>query len=193
MTYDLQDYKIVAQLQEQAAHGSRSATAMLYSRFHGMLLAAVHKASPHHIDEDLLAEAELAFMIAVHEYDVSRGIPFSAYAKIKVTGGLRTARRREWKYQQRELRQPDSTHSWILDTMPDIRSGTQSALLRLELDQALSSLTSQERRLLYLLYTAGSNLTEAAVHLHISHQRASTVKKRALSKLKQALQYNKYF
>jgi RNA polymerase sigma factor (sigma-70 family) len=192
MTYDLQDYQTAARLQEKAAHGSQTATALLCSQFHAMLIAAVHKVSPHHIDEDLLAEAELAFMTAIREFDAARGIPFPAYAKIKVTSSLRTAQRREWKYQQRELRQTDR-HDWLLAAIPDTSDQQQAALLRLDLAQALSGLTRQERQLIYLLYAAGDNITEAAAALHISHQRASTVKKSLLLKMRLALQHNKYF
>ena len=177
----------IAELQARAAHGEQAATDELCASFQGMLINACHALSPHAKDEDLLAEAEIAFLDAIASYDARREVPFPAYAKRKVWGSLATYLRRERKYLGREVRQIEAEGDWIADNVPDERNGIRDAGMRLDLAAALRRLSPRERRLLRLSVWEGCTLREAAAELGITHQWASQLRRGALAKLRAML------
>ena len=133
--------------------------------------------------EDATAVAAEELVRSVLAFDVSRGVPFAAFAKVRVYGAVSHLFRAAAIRWQREC-VPETAEA-TERVADDCTLGASEA--RLTLAPLLSALTDDERRVLRLLYEGGRTRYEAGELLGVSQSKVSRVKRQALSQMKGAL------
>lgn len=135
------------------------------------------------IAEDATAAAMEELVRSVLAFDAERGVPFAAFAKVRVYGAVSHLFRK-------------ASARWGRECVPETAEATErvaddgtlgASEARLTLAPLLSALTDDERRVLRLLYEEGRTTYEAAELLGVSQSKVSRVKRQALSQMKGAL------
>jgi RNA polymerase sigma factor (sigma-70 family) len=112
------------------------------------------------------------------EYDPSRGVPLSAFERLRILAGARTRYRQEWRY---------ALHCGSsFDTEQDDRwvdDAASSATAREPLADALAQIPEVDRRLIQQLFWAESTEAAVARQLGISQQAVSKRKAAVLKQL----------
>ncbi|MDD6127599.1 MAG: sigma-70 family RNA polymerase sigma factor [Veillonellaceae bacterium] len=135
------------------------------------------------IAEDATAAAMEELVRSVRAFDVTRVVPFAAFAKVRVYGAVSHLFRK-------------ASARWARECVPETAEATErvaddgtlgASEARLTLAPLLSALTDDERRVLRLLYEEGRTTYEAAELLGVSQSKVSRVKRQALSQMKGAL------
>ncbi|GGJ11425.1 hypothetical protein GCM10010885_20890 [Alicyclobacillus cellulosilyticus] len=142
---------------------------------------------------------------AMHDYDPDQGVPFSAYAQMRVRGAmfdelrksdpLTRAQRLALKQQAHEAYrtqwvslEADERTEWIID---DHTISPEEAAVRAdeiaELNRAIAKLTRQEQLVLALVFNEGLTLAETADVLELSRSRVSTIYHNAIKSLRGSL------
>lgn len=191
-----------------AAAGDQQALAELVTQYAPLLRGEAGRNWLPYLSEDLQGIAQLYFLDAVKTFDPARGVPFAAYLKRKIHGGISTfaaaerrRRRREMKPEdfrpsRREEYREDSGGS-VWDAVFEAAAGLEAYSLdvdayarvdvRESLKEAFRHLTDREREILVSVYVSRKSLRETAEHLGLCQQRISQLKKRLLEKLRRAL------
>ena len=122
--------------------------------------------------------------------DAALGIPFAAFAKARVYGDLRTLARRVIRTWQREATVDDRREEGFWELIED--ESAAAALTRYErqatLAAAMRALTERERAVIRLLYFNEATQTAAAAELGVSQQAVAAIKKRAIGKMREAVE-----
>lgn len=135
------------------------------------------------IAEDATAAAMEELVRSVLAFDAGRGVPFAAFAKVRVYGAVSHLFRK-------------ASARWARECVPETAEATErvaddgtlgASEARLTLAPLLSAFTDDERRVLRLLYEEGRTTYEAAELLGVSQSKVSRVKRQALSQMKGAL------
>ena len=132
----------------------------------------------------------MSFVRAVRDYDAAQGVPFAGFAKARVYGNLRTLARRVIRTWQREATVDDRREEGFWDSIED--EDAARALTRLErrsmLAAALRALSERERDVITRLYFQNETQKTAAAALGLTQQAVAAIKKRALKKMKEAIE-----
>ena len=191
-----------------AAAGDQQALAELLVQYAPLFRAEAGRNWLPYLSEDLQGMAQLYFLEAVKTYDPKRGVPFAAYLKSKVHGGISTFAAAERRRRQREMK-PEDYHPAKGEQAPGAEAGNvwdavfEAAAgleayshdldtyarveVRESLKEAFKHLTDREREILVSVYVSRKSLRETAEHLGLCQQRISQLKKRLLEKLRRAL------
>ena len=174
-----------------AARPNPSASMMrLLTQYEPLLRRAAGQAHFRTIHDDALAEACVSFVRAVRDYDAAQGVPFAGFAKARVYGNLRTLARRVIRTWQREATVDDRREEGFWDSIED--EDAARALTRLErrsmLAAALRALSERERDVITRLYFQNETQKTAAAALGLTQQAVAAIKKRALKKMKEAIE-----
>lgn len=173
-----------------AREGASDAMMELVTRYEPLLRRAAGQAHFASIRDDALAEATVSFVRAVRDYDDAAGVPFAGFGKARVYGDLRTLARRMIHTWQREATVDDRREEGFWDAIED--EGAAEDLTRLErasmIAVALRVLTERERDVIERLYFRGHTQKEVAAALGLTQQAVAAIKKRALGKMRAALQ-----
>ena len=172
-----------------AQAGDSTAMMQLLMQYEPLLRRAAGQPHLASIREDALAEGYVSFVRAVHDYDLSQGVPFAGFVKARVYGDLRTLFRRTCKVWQREAAVDERREEPFWDLIED--PSAAAAMTRLErqaaLVPALRALTPRERDVVQLLYRDERTQKETAAALGITQQAVAATKRRALAKMRQVL------
>jgi len=189
-----------------AAGGDRQALALLVARYAPLVLAAAHRNRLPYLAEEAHSVAQLYFLEAVKRYEPERGVPFGAFAKGVVHGGISTFAAAEKRRRERELRPEDyaategsrgeggSVWDAIFEAADSLgfSQGGQDVYARVELRetirQAMADLTCNEREVLVSVYVQQRTLQETADRLGVALLTVKRLKKRLLEKLRAAFQ-----
>jgi RNA polymerase sigma factor (sigma-70 family) len=126
--------------------------------------------------EEVAAEAAIAALLAVTDFDPYRGVPLGCYVRMRVLGHALARYRREWLYGTRcSSHRADRERADPPDTsVPGAGE---------EMVQALESLPEADRWLIRRLFWDGRSQAEVAEEMGISQQAVSKRKRRVLKHL----------
>lgn len=186
-----------------AARGDSQALAGLVARYAPLVLAEAHRNRLPYLTEEAHSVAQLYFLEAVRRYEPERGVPFGAFAKSIVHGGISTFAAAEKRRRERELR-PDDYASGegrgepsgsVWDAIYEAAGGPfPDAYAQVELREtlrlAMENLSSGEREVLVCVYVQQRTLQETADRLGVALLTVKRWKKRLLEKLREALRGN---
>ena len=88
---------------------------------------------------------------------------------------------------QKPIFQKDGQEIRLMDKLPQEESGEEKMLDHMLLDQLLSELGSQERRLIYLRYFAEQTQSQVGEELGISQVQVSRLEKKILRQMREKI------
>ena len=88
---------------------------------------------------------------------------------------------------QKPIFQKDGQEIRLMDKLPQQESGEEKMLDHMLLDQLLSELGSQERRLIYLRYFAEQTQSQVGEELGISQVQVSRLEKKILRQMREKI------
>lgn len=135
------------------------------------------------IAEDATAAAMEELVRSVLAFDTERGVPFAAFAKVRVYGAVSHLFRKASTHWEREC---VSEAAEATEQAAD-RSALDASEARLMLAPLLSALTDDERRVVRLLFEEGRTTYEAADMLGVSQSKVARVKRQAVAKMRGVL------
>lgn len=169
----------------------------------------IYRRLPRHIQlEDLRAAGFEGLWKAIRSFSPEKGVPFEAYATMRVRGHIIDELRNTDELSRRHRGQvkkaqtaygeqlmftsisldSDDRMEWIVD---DSALHPEDAAVRAsevaELNRAITRLSHQEQLVLAMVFVEGLNLTETAEVLDLSRSRVSSIYSGALKSLKGSL------
>lgn len=135
------------------------------------------------IAEDATAAAMEELVRSVLAFDAERGVPFAAFAKVRVYGAVSHLFRNASARWGREC-VPETAEACERVADDDAFGASEA---RLTVAQLLSALTDEERRVVHLLYEEGRTTYEAAELLGLSQSKVVRLKRQALVRMKGVL------
>ena len=207
MNQDLQDENDL--IRRAASAQDQLALSKLLVKYQPLIMSAAHDWHYMELGEEAQSVAQLYFMDAVNTFDTARGVPFAAYVKNHVHGGLQTFLKAEKRRQQREVQpdgmaehegEEDAPAPWdavFLASRGTTPSGSaelgglgehmdsyEQAELRQEVEEALRNLTQRERDVVREIYFRDCPAYAAAQKLRLSPGRVSRIRQSALRKMR---------
>ena len=150
--------------------------------------------------DDLSSAAFLGLIAAVDRFEPGRGVPFEAYARLRIHGAIIDEIRRTGE-RARNTDAPEQPRTVSLDglmdgewheALPAAEDGVDAAHenedLRGRVEVALDTLPPRQREVLTRYYSDDLTLREAGVRMGISEARACQLHGRAIFNLRRALQ-----
>ena len=166
-----------------AQEGDGAAMEQIVMQYMPLVQAAGHQRYVRSIAEDAVGTAAEELVRAVHAYDVTRGVPFAAFAKVRVYGAVSHLFRKASARWGREC-VPETAEACERVADDDAFGASEA---RLTVAQLLSALTDEERRVVHLLYEEGRTTYEAAELLGLSQSKVVRLKRQALVRMKGVL------
>lgn len=182
-----------------AAGGDQEAFARLVAQYAPLVLAEAHRNRLPYLAEEAHAVAQLYFLEAVKRYEPERGVPFAAFARSCVHGGVSTFAAAEKRRREREFRPDDCGAAdedgcgSVWDAIYEAAGGLAGpdAYARVDLREtlrlAMENLTPNEREVLVCIYVQQRTLQQTADRLGVALLTVKRWKKRLLERLRQAL------
>lgn len=174
-----------------AQSGDSEALMALIGRYEPLLRRATNQPHLAAIRDDARAESYVSFVRAVRDYDAAQGVPFAGFIKARIYGDLHTLFRRTCRVWQREAVVDDRRDEAFWELIED--PAAERAMTRLErqatLTAAMRTLTARERSVIQRLFFEERTQKETAAELSITQQAVAATKRRALAKLKSALEH----
>lgn len=178
----------IHELVQQAQERDQAALEELLGLFRPLIRTVFqHYAGWPSLDQDdLLAEVMLAFLHLVQQFDPARGLEFPGYIRQMLIADVHSYVRRQLAHQE----------SSVPPTIPDVPSSlTTNHLLweeevvdRLCLREAICRLTRRQQQVINLSFFQGYTQKEIAGQLGITQQKVSTLRRRALRRLRKILE-----
>lgn len=143
--------------------------------------------------EDLESAGVLGLIDAVDRFEPGRGVPFEAYAALRIRGAVldelrsATGGRRADVPTQLSLDELLSAGDHTLPTVDDTGAVRAAEDLASRVESALRYLPERQREVLARYYGQSLTLRETGVRMGISEARASQLHSRAIAALRQAL------
>lgn len=167
----------------------------------------IHRARPYLELDDLVAVGVEALLRAAERFDPDRGVPFGAFAYLRVRGAMcesigvvgpltrGVVRRRQGRPDRRTLpavfrfdeRRVGAAQS-CCQVEDEMTSAVDTARLTPRLSQALEELSHRDRQIILRHYFGGDTLHEIGRDLGRSRSWASRVHSRALARLRATLE-----
>ena len=165
-----------------AQAGDQEAMERIVTQYWPLVIAAGHQRYVRSIAEDATGAAAEELVRAVLAFDLSRGVPFAAFAKVRVYGAVSHLFRKTANVWEHEGAPCDmETFERVTD------DGTLDASdARLTVAPLLAKLSRDERRVLFFLYQYGWSTYETAEALGVSQSRVCRLKRGAIEKLRAA-------
>ena len=190
-----------AQLWACCRAGDASARAALIERYLPLARALARRIrlvnTPLADDDDVASAAVLGLIDAVDRYEPGRGVPFEAYASLRIRGAIidelrRTGERtRSAPEAQPRVMSLDGLveDDWtaFLATDDGVDARYEAEDLRRRVEGALELLPPRQREVLARYYAQSLTLREAGVRMGISEARACQLHGRAIFNLRRAL------
>lgn len=164
------------------------------------IVADMARGYPRHVDREELSAAGLAGLVeAAHRFDPSLGVPFSRFASHRIRGAVVDYLRSEDRLGRAVRAQAKDGAAGPptvveLDSSADVPVDGSSVEERVisrdvarAVRRAMRALPEDERSLLRLVYWDGLTLSDAAELLGVTHKKARTMRRRAMSSLRRAL------
>lgn len=169
-----------------AQKGRREDMERIVEQYWPLVLAAGHQRQVGSMVEDAIGAAAEELVRSVLAFDTSRGVPFAAFAKVRVYGAVSHLLRKTSRTWEHECAPAD------MEVMERVAGATtlDASDARLTVAPFLATLDDDERRVLYLLYQEERTTYEAAKTLGVSQSKVARTKKRALAKLRAAMEGN---
>ena len=166
-----------------AQSGNRDAMERIIMQYWPLVLAAGRQRYVWSITEDAVGAAAEELVRSVQAFDAARGVPFAAFAKVRVYGAVSHLFRkmcRTWEHESA----PCEADVW--ERIAD--EGTFDASeARLMLAPMLVTLSDIERRVLFFLYGCGKSTYETADALGVSQSKVMRIKREAIRRMREAL------
>ena len=191
-----------------AQGGSREAMERIVTQYLPLVLAAGHQRFARPMADDATGAAAEELVRAVLAFDLAKGVPFAAFAKVRVYGAVSHACRkaqRVWAHESapcamealERVAESDgggrdaghgrsAGHGGAFDGQE--ADAFAAAEARVMLAPLLSELPADERRVLALLFADGCSTYEAARRLGTSQSSVVRTKRRALAHLRTAIE-----
>lgn len=147
----------------------------IWQRYQPLFKNLIKKYGQHH---DLWAEMRVIFIQLLLEYDSNSSVPPAGYLKNKVEKRVFNYLRKVWQVEKKEVILEEVIYS-------PREIGSSSASLK---DLPWTSLTSQQKEVIELIFLQGYSEREVAKILRISPSRVNRVKKLALIRLRRGEQ-----
>ncbi|TMB74390.1 MAG: sigma-70 family RNA polymerase sigma factor [Chloroflexi bacterium] len=192
-----------AQLWARCRSGDASARGALIERYWVLARALAKRIrlvnSPLAEDDDLASAAVLGLIDAVDRFEPGRGVPFEAYASLRIRGAIidelrRTGERSrsagDLHLQPRMLSLDGLVEDdWVafLATDDGVDARFDADDLRRRVERALELLPPRQREVLARYYAESMTLREAGARMGISEARACQLHGRAIFNLRRAL------
>jgi len=164
---------------EAAQAGDGAAMERMVTQYLPLVRAAGAQRYVRSIAEDATAVAAEELVRSVLAFDVARGVPFAAFAKVRVYGAVSHLFRAAATRWQREC-VPDAAE--VTEQAAD-GTALDASEARLTLAPLLAVLSEDERRVIQLLYEEGRTTYEAADVLGVSQSKVARLKRQALSRM----------
>lgn len=192
-----------AQLWEDCLAGNASSRATLIEWYLPLAQGLAHRArtltTAMADSDDLTSAAFVGLIDAVDRFEPGRGVPFEAYARLRIRGAMIDELRRTSERARNALPE-DQPRTLSLDDLlgrgaqvalpvadGDLDEGFEREDLRGRVQGALETLPPRQRELLGRYYTGEMTLREAGVRMGISEARACQLHGRAIFNLRRAL------
>lgn len=164
-----------------AQAGDQEAMERIVTQYWPLVIAAGHQRYVRSIAEDATGAAAEELVRAVLAFDLSRGVPFAAFAKVRVYGAVSHLFRKTanvWEHEGAPCE---------LDALERIagEETLDASEARMVLAPLLSMLSAGERRVLSLLYERGLTTYEAADVLGVSQSKVMRVKRGAIRRMRE--------
>jgi RNA polymerase sigma factor for flagellar operon FliA len=190
-----------AQLWARCRAGDASARAALIERYLALARALSRRIrminSPLADDDDLASAAVLGLIDAVDRFEPGRGVPFEAYASLRIRGAIIDELRRTGERSRSDAGDAPRMLSldglveedWMafLATDDGVDARFDAEDLRRRVEGALGSLPPRQREVLARYYSESLTLREAGARMGISEARACQLHGRAIFNLRRAL------
>lgn len=134
--------------------------------------------------EEMRAEAAVAALVAIRDFQPERNVPLGAYIRMRIMGGVLSRYRKEWSYGLR--RHFNGQFGGLLEEEPP--EPKLSSSLREELDWALGQLGDADRRLVERLFWREETEAEVGRTLGLSQQAISKRKAQVITLLRNKLE-----
>lgn len=131
--------------------------------------------------EEVAAEAAIAALLAMADFDPSRGVPTGCYVRMRVLGHALARYRREWIYGKRFGAALPVDEPAEADDGRDVGPDGEG------LGLALAALPDADRRLVRRLFWEGRSQAEVAREFGITQQAVSKRKRQVLDRLAESL------
>ena len=190
-----------AQLWARCRAGDASARTALIERYLALARALSRRIrminSPLADDDDLASAAVLGLIDAVDRFEPGRGVPFEAYASLRIRGAIIDELRRTGERSRSDAGDAPRMLSldglveedWMafLATDDGVDARFDAEDLRRRVEGALGSLPPRQREVLARYYNESLTLREAGARMGISEARACQLHVRAIFNLRRAL------
>lgn len=167
-----------------AQKGNREDMERITVQYWPLVMAAGHQRFVRSVAEDATAAAAEELVRCVRSFDLEKGVPFAAYAKVRVYGAVshffrKTAR--TWEHEG------TACEAEVLEEIAGAQT-LDASDARLTVAPLLARLDEDERRVLHLLFWEGRTTREAAETLGASQSKIARTKRRAIEKLRAAME-----
>lgn len=156
----------------------------IVAQYWPLVMAAGHQRFVRSVAEDATAAAAEELVRCVESFDLARGMPFAAYAKVRVYGAVSHFFRKTARTWEHECAPCEA------EVLEEI-AGTETldaSDARLTVASLLERLDETERRVIRLLFWEGRTTYEAAEALGVSQSKIARTKRRAMEKLRAAME-----
>jgi RNA polymerase sigma factor (sigma-70 family) len=140
--------------------------------------AAAYRRLPNHPFDELLAAGYVGLVQAARKFERARGVPFEAYARIRIAGEILDSHRKlhKTKYVNEFPPDPVDTTDWFKETADN--------RLTEALRPTLLALTPQELHVVQLRYGHDLTMLQIAKVVKLSEGRVTQIHKKALLKMR---------
>jgi RNA polymerase sigma factor (sigma-70 family) len=144
---------------------------------------------------DLVSEGSIGLVKAARDFDPSRGVPFRAYATLRVRGAVKDAIRtyvRRARLEDGSFAQTSSLDAPEFDDdtspreLPDPRATVEEQVIARETLRAVAALPKREAAVVYRNAVLGEHLADIGRDLGISESGAHRLAARGVARLKAA-------
>lgn len=184
MFSDLSDLALISRIRE----GNKAAVTALYLRYVPLLHSRVGRYQLPECDfEDIYQEASIGFLVALHRYDESKGVPFAAYITVCVENTLKNYAAAQYTQKMKAYRERVSLEELPNEMISDGQNPEMLYLIKEQWASIFSSISNKlsnlEREIL-VLYLCGHNYEFIASKLGISQKSVDNALQRVRRKLK---------
>lgn len=171
-----------------AQAGSKTAECALVERYTPLVLPLAHRAHVRAVAAEMISLLWSAFVVAVREYDRTRGVPPAGWFASRLRFAAWNAFKRWRRRWQREVsgEEPNSPLS-CMAVHPDPAAGLIRHEMYLALHRAVHRLPSKQRAVIRSLYWQEERRKDIAARLGVSPQAVSDLHRQALRNLRRAL------
>lgn len=173
------------QLAINTQNGCQVSCTELFNRYTPLLMKLSRDINPSYLSDDLMGHLQIAFVVAVNNFDAEKSAFFKTYIKPVLSHASTDFKRhQQYVYKCDEL----ARHDVVLDEGPTPLDMAMKSIDHTKLHEALDLLPTYEKELLTKLFMEGMDLSHLATwQYHVCCKTLRNHRKRALRMLERQL------